>query len=404
MKSNKTSFRSLSCTLNKQNLLTLFGGLTQVSSNLERLELRRRTADRRSPITLRIISGAMPSLKDLSLTSIDLTREIVNLRYLVNLILDHPYPSLTAILDLIASNPRLETIALRVKCVGQTDPRPKGAVMIPRLRTLRFEFYLPLPLFHQFSIPRGASVSFSLWTDAEECILPDSLEHLQNLSEVRNLHVRRAKHGHWMKASGPSGEVKFEDINDPLSELRRLPLESVEKFRYVEVEPSLGTIGKGLGQGWIFEVFNRLRNLQTLVIGSCGLDVMKDIFGLLSPRTDRSRGLPLQHVMLPCPILSTIALEVPRDGGWSDWVVPFLQMLRTRAAAGSRLKKFRIVSRPDIQIPRQGEEKRKQMAKFVPWVEVKYLWYEKDGRMNERRARELFEWRHDEEVFSGDVV
>lgn len=383
--------------------MTLFAGLTKVSPSLERLELYRRTADQRSPITIRIISGSMPSLKDLRLTSIDLTPEILNLRHLVNLRLEHPFPSLTAILNLIASNPLLETIALRVKCAGQTDPRPKGSVAIPRLRTLKFEFYPPLPLFHHLSIPRGASVTFSLWADTEEreVILPNSLEHLRNLSEVRNLYVQR-KYGHWIEASGPSGEVKFEDVCDPLPELRRLPLQFVEKFRYVDVDPSSGTNGKELGRGWIFEVFGRLRNLQTLVIGSCRLEIMKDVFHLLSPQTDRTAGVPLRWGGLPCPTLSTVVLEVPRDGSWKDWVVPFLQMLRIRAAAGSRLRKVRIVSSRDAHVPRQGEEKRRQMSKLVPWVEVKYLWYEKDGSLNERRARELFEWQHDEDGFSGD--
>ena len=382
-------------------MLTLFGGLTRVSPNLERLELYRVTADRRSPITLKIISGSMPSLKDLRLGCIDLTPEILRLRHLVNLKLEHRYPSLTAILDLIASNPLLETIALRVQCGGQTDPRPKGAVVIPRLRTLKFEFYSPLPLFHQLSIPRGATVSFSPWNGKGEgeVTLPDSLEHLQNLSDVRNLYVQR-KCMYWIEASGPSGGVEFEEICDPLPELFRLPLQSVEKFRYAEVDQFSDTFGKGLGRGWMIKVLGRLRNLQTLVIGSCELETLKEIFVLLSPQAVRTPGAPPRRANIPCLTLSTIVLEAPHDGGWNDWVVPFLQMLRIRAAAGLRLKKVRIISSRNVQVPRQGEEKRRQMAKLVPWVEVKYFWYEKDGKINERRARELFEWQHRGEGFS----
>ena len=376
--------------------MTLFGGFTRVSPNLERLELCRRTAEKRSPITFKIISGSMPSLKVLGLTSIDLTPEILKLRHLVNLSLEHIFPSLAAILDLIAANPSLETIALRVKCAGQTVPRPAGAVMIPRLRTLEFLFYSPLPLFHHFSIPRGASVSFSLWNNTEcEVVLPDSLEHLRNLWEVKNLYVQRDNR-HWIEASGPSGEVRFEGVCDPLPELRRLPLYLVEKFRYEEVDQSQKTISKEPDRSWIFNVFCDLRHLRTLVIGSCGLQVMKEIFILLSPQTYHIPGVPLRRECFPCPTLSTIIVEVPRDGNWDEWVVPFLQMLHIRAAAGSRLKKVRIVSRPRVYVPRPGEEKRRWMAKLVPWVEVKNLWYEKDGMRNERRVRELFEWNHHE--------
>lgn len=127
---------------------------------------------------------------------------------------------------------------------------------------------------------------------------------------------------------------------------------------------------------------------------------MKDIFHFLSAQTDRTRGVPPRRKSLPCSTLSTIVLEVPYDGNWNDWVVPFLQMLRGRAAAGSRLEKFRIVSRPHVQVPRHGEERR-QMKKLVPWVEVKYLRYGSDGTVNERRARELFEWQYGEEGVLG---
>jgi hypothetical protein len=392
--------------LNKKDLLTLFGGLTQVSPNLERLDLHRKTAEKHCPITFRVISGSMPSLKDLRLACIDLTPEILQLRHLVHLKLEHPFPSLTAILDLITSNPMLETIALRVKCTGQTDSRPKWAVTIPRLRVLKFECYPPLPLFHQLSIPRGASVSFLPWDDAKcGVVLPDSLDHLRNAWEIRNVFVQR-KRGHWIEASGPSGEVRFEDVTNPLPELLRLPLQSVEKFRYAEVDPFSDTISKELDRGWIFRVFRCLRNLQTIVISSCGLEVMTVIFRLLSSPTDRipsyrTYGAPLRPESLPSPTLSTMVLEVPRDGSWDDWAAPFLQMLRIRAAAGSRLKKVRIVSDRGVHIPRLGDEKRRQMGKLVSWVEVKHFRYEKDGMINERRARELFEWQHGEDGFSG---
>lgn len=376
--------------------MILLGGLNKVSPNLERLELYRRHADQNSPIRFRIISGSMPSLKDLRLASIDLTPEILRLRHLVNLELGHPFASMTAILDLIVSNPLLETVTLSVKCFGKEDPRPEGAVLIPRLRTLKFDFYSPLPLFHKFSIPRGVSVSFSPWTETDDCevILPDSLEHLQNLSEVKSLFIQHGS-GYRIKASGPSGEVKFEGKHEPYQELQRLPLQFVEKFRYGEIQQSIEVASKGQDLGWLSKVFERSRNLQTFVIDSCGLTTMKHIFHLLSPRPSHASGVPL-----PCPLLSTIILEVPHDGSWNDWVVPFLQMLHDRAAAGLRLKKFRMVSGPQVQVPRQGEEKRRQMAKLVPWVEVKFFWYN-DGIINERRVRELFEWEHDKEGFGG---
>ncbi|KAF9781856.1 hypothetical protein BJ322DRAFT_1213148 [Thelephora terrestris] len=398
LRSKDTPFRSLRCTLNKANFTTLFGGLTKVSPNLERLELYRRNADQGSSINrLRIISGSMPSLKDLRLASIDLTPEILKLRHLVNLELAHPFASMTAILDLVVSNPLLETVAFSIKCSDETDPRPEGAVIIPRLRTLKFDFYSPLPLLRKLSIPRGASVSFLLWAEMEEyeVILPESLEHLQNLSEVKNLFIQR-RSGYCIEASGPSGEVKFEGKNEPYQELERLPLQSVEKFRFAESQQFIDVAGKGQDLGWLSKVFERSRNLRTFVIDSCGLATMKDIFRLLSPQPNLPPGGPLRLEGLPCHSLSTIILEVPHDGSWSDWAVPFLKMLRDRAAAGLRLQKLRIVSGPQAQIPRQGEE---QMANLVPCVEFKYK--DKDGVVDEGRLRELFEWQHDRDGFEG---
>ena len=322
------------------------------------------------------------------------------LRHLVHLKLMHPYPSLTATLDLIAANPSLETIVLRVKCGGQRDHRPAGAITVPRLRVLKFEFYSPLPLFHHISIPRGASVFFSKWNDTGcEVALPDSLDHLRNAWEVKNLFVQR-KYGHWIEANGPSGELKFEGVKDPLPELLRLPLQFVEKFRYAEDDPSDGTANKELERDRIFKAFRGFSNLRTLVIGSCGLEVMKHIFRVLSPQTGRMVHGVSQNLL--CPILSTVIVEAPRDGSWNQWVVPFLQMLHTRAAAGSRLKKVRIISCRGVQVPRPGEEKRRQMAGFVPWVEVKYHRYEKDDEIDKRRARELFEWEYGQEGSLGD--
>ena len=77
--------------------------------------------------------------------------------------------------------------------------------------------------------------------------------------------------------------------------------------------------------------------------------------------------------------------------------MPFLQMLRDRAAVGSRLQKVRIVSDSPAGIPRP-EERRRQMAKLVPRVEVKHL-RSKEGVIDEQRVRELYEWQHDEEGF-----
>ena len=65
-------------------------------------------------------------------------------------------------------------------------------------------------------------------------------------------------------------------------------------------------------------------------------------------------------------------------------------MLHERAVVGSRLRKIRVVSNPRVQIPRPGEEKRRQMAKFASRVEVKYFWY-KEGMVNEHGVRELYE-------------
>ena len=381
--------------------MTLFAGLNKVSQNLEKLELYRRNADQGSPIRFKIISGRMPLLRDLRLASIDLTPEVLQLRHLVNLELEHPYPSLTAILDLIASNPLLETITLAVKCTGKTDPRPEGAVMVPRLRSLNFNFYSPVPLFRRLSIPRGVSLSFTLWGDAEddaeefETILPPSFEYLHNLSEVRNLHIQH-RLNHWVKASGPSGKVKLEGHGYPGLELERLPLQYVKRFRYTETRESLDAFSKGLRPNWIPEVFGRSPNLHTIVIDSCRLSTMKYIFFLLSPQINPVVGAPLQYGALPCPALSTIILESPHDGSWDDWVVAFLQMLSNRAAAGSRLQKVRIVSNPRIHIPRPGEEKRVRMAKLVRKVEVGYFKYNGEV-IDEQRASELLEWQHDEE-------
>jgi len=401
LKSKGVSFRTLRCSLNRKNFLKLFAGLTKVSQNLERLELYRKNADQGSPIRPRIISGSMPSLKDLRLASIDLTPEVLQLRHLVNLELEHPFPSLTAVLDLIASNPQLETLTLTVKCAGKTDPRPEGAVMIPRLRRLNFNFYSPAPLLYRLSIPRGASLSFALWVDVGECepTLPPTLEYLHNLSEVRNLHIQ-CRLGHWIKASGPSGKVKLEGKSDPGLELQRLPLQFVEKFRYAEIRECLDTFHKDLHSGWISQVFGRSRNIQTLVIDSCKLATMKHIFDLLSPRPNCTPGVPSRREDIPCPVLSTIIVEVPPDGSWNDWVVPFIQMLRHRAAAGSRLRRVRIISNPRVQVPRPGEEKRKQMAKLVRKVEVVYHRY-RGGVIDGQRVRELFEWQDDEEDHCG---
>jgi len=401
LKSKNLSFRTLQCSLNRKNFLKLFAGLTKVSRNLERLELYRKQADQGSPIGPKMISGSMPSLRDLRLASIDLTPEVLRLRHLVNLQLEHPFPSLTAVLDLIASNPLLETITLAVRCAGKTDSRPEGAVMIPRLRSLNFNFYSPAPLLYRLSIPRGVSLSFALWVDVEECepTLPPTLEYLHNLSEIRNLHIQ-CRLGHWIKASGPSGKVKLEGKGDPGLELQRLPLQFVEKFRYAEIRGCTDTFGKDLHSGWISQVFSRSRNIQTFVIDSCKLATMKHLFDLLSPQPNNTPGRPSRREDIPCPALSTIILEVPPDGSWNDWVVPFIQMLRNRAAVGSRLRKVRIVSTPRVQVPRPGEEKRKQMAKLVRRVEVGFLRY-RGGVIDEGRVRELFEWEDDEEDCCG---
>jgi len=128
---------------------------------------------------------------------------------------------------------------------------------------------------------------------------------------------------------------------------------------------------------WISKLFDRSRNLKTLVIDCCGLAIMKYIFHLLSPQVGRT-GAPLRCEPLSCPALSTIILEVSHDGGWDGWVVPFVQMLHDRAAAGSRLRKVRMVSNSHVQIPRPGEEKRRQVTRFFSWVEVKHFWYRRE--------------------------
>lgn len=331
--------------------------------------------------------------------SIDLTPEVLKLRHLVNLELAHPFPSMTDTLDLIALNPLLETVALSVKCEGKTDPRPDGAVAIPLLRSLKFNFYSPLPLFHKLSVPKGAAITFSPWTDAEECeaILPESPEHLHNLSEIKNLYIQR-RSGYWVKASGPSGEVRFEGKYDPELEIQRLPLQFVEKFRYTDIQESIDLASASRDPSWLSDIFDRSRNLQALILDSCALTTMKDIFSLLSLPNNSSAVLS-QSQNLPCPALSMIVVEAPHDGTWDDWAPPFLQMLRDRAAAGLQLKKVRIVSSPRVKVPQQDDGKRREMAKFVPWVEVKRLLYE-DGKVNEQRARELFEWQHDIEGFA----
>lgn len=399
LRSKNKTFRTLRCTLNKKNFMTLFEGLTKISPGLERLELYRKNADQRSGMRIRFLSGSMPLLKDLRLASIDLSPEILKLRHLVNLELTHPYPSLTAVLDLIASNPRLETITLSLRCSGKTDPRPEGAVFIPRLRSLKFDFYNPAPLFRRLCIPRGVSTSFALWSETEECetILPDSLQYLHNLSELKNLYIQR-RSGYWLKASGPSGEIKFEGKRYPDLELWKLPLQFVEKFRYSELQEFAPGFAKDPYPEWLARVFGHSPNLRTLVIDSCKLGTMKYIFSILSPQFVHAPGSPPRCRSLLCPALSTIILEAPHDGRWNDWIVPFIQMLRDRAAVGFRLGKVRIVANPRVQIPRPGEERRRQMANFVPRVEVKYFWY-RDGVIDERRVRELYEWEHDEKGF-----
>ena len=169
---------------------------------------------------------------------------------------------MTAVLDLIASNLMLETVTLGVRCTGKMDPRPEGVVAIPRLRSFNFNFYSPVPLFRRLSIPRGASLPYALWTDVEECeaILPGSFEHLYNLSELRNPHIQR-RSDYWIKASGPSGEVKVEGRGYPDLELRRLPLQFMEVFRYAEIRECANTFGKDLYPSWISQVLDRSQNL-----------------------------------------------------------------------------------------------------------------------------------------------
>ena len=127
-------------------------------------------------------------------------------------------------------------------------------------------------------------MSFSLWTDTEEheVILPDSLEHLHDLSEIGYLYVQR-KSCYCVKASGPSGEVKLEGKNDPDLELQtRLRLGFVEEFRYTELQDFSETLTRDRYPDWISKLFDRSRNLKTLMIDSCGLAVTKYIFRFLS--------------------------------------------------------------------------------------------------------------------------
>jgi len=177
-----------------------------------------------------------------------------------------------------------------------------------------------------------------------------------------------------------------------------LGLQFVEKFRYSELQEFAPGFTKDPYPEWLARVFGRSRNLRTLVIDSCKLGTMKYIFSILSPQLFHAPGSPPRCGSLLCPALSTIILEVPYDGRWHDWVVPFIQMLQDRAAVGFRLGKVRIVANPRVQIPRPGEERRRQMSRFVPWVEVKFFWYN-NGVLDERRVRELYEWEHDEEGF-----
>jgi hypothetical protein len=94
----------------------------KVAPDLEKLELYRGSADQICQFRIRILSGIMPSLKDLRLISIDIAPEVLQLRHLVNLELRYPFGSLTAVLDLIASNPMLEKIALSIRCTGKANP------------------------------------------------------------------------------------------------------------------------------------------------------------------------------------------------------------------------------------------------------------------------------------------
>ena len=71
-----------------------------------------------------------------------LTPETLRLRHLVNLNFRHPFPSSTALLDLVASNPLLGTV-----------PRPDGAVAIPRLSSLLAFAVIPQVLYPQRSGP-----------------------------------------------------------------------------------------------------------------------------------------------------------------------------------------------------------------------------------------------------------
>ena len=95
---------------------------------------------------------------------------------------------------------------------GSSTRRPLRSLVF----ALNFNLYSPVPLFYQFCILRGASLSFALWMNVEECeaTLPGSFEYLHNLSELRNLHIQ-LRSNYWIKASGLSGEVKVRRKGDP---------------------------------------------------------------------------------------------------------------------------------------------------------------------------------------------
>ena len=111
---------------------------------------------------------------------------------------------------------------------------------------------------------------------------------------------------------------------------------------------------------------------------------------MLSPQPDRVPGVLMQREGLPCPALLTVILEAPSYKG-EDWVIPFLQMLRGRAAAGSQLQHVRIVFGRGTLIPGEGE--RREMEMLVPRVEL----MNKDEAADEQRVSELFEWQHEED-------
>ena len=188
----------------------------------------------------------MQSLKDLRLASIDITPEVLQLRHLANLELRYPFGSLTAVLDLVVSNPLLEKIALSIRCTGKTDPWPEGAFAVPYLRSLDFNFYPPVPLFRRLSIPSGASSSLASRTEVEcEAIFPGSFEHHHNLSELRSPYIQRQV-DYWIKVGGPNGgvEVGIGGKGDPDLEVRRLLFQFMEKLRYAEIRECADTFSK----------------------------------------------------------------------------------------------------------------------------------------------------------------